>query len=95
MPTMEEVKELVNECTWTPDNYEGQYGYIVKGKNGRYIFIPVIRSNKEGYWSCSLKKEKPVYLYIYNTDTSLSRYAAISDYFSEKFYVRPVCTIQE
>ncbi len=45
LPTQSEINELIEECTWTwssrTDTKHGAiWGYEVKGKNGRSIFLP-------------------------------------------------------
>lgn len=41
MPTYNEVKELMDECTWTWTEYNGVKGQLVTGPNGNSIFLPV------------------------------------------------------
>lgn len=43
MPTIEEMKELVEECEWEwiVNNEEGYKGYKVTGPNGNSIFLPI------------------------------------------------------
>ncbi len=40
MPTMEEGRELIEQCTWEWMSYNGAYGYKVTGPNGNSIFMP-------------------------------------------------------
>ena len=40
MPTPEEIKELVNDCTWEWTTVNNVNGYKVTGKNGNSIFLP-------------------------------------------------------
>ena len=40
MPTLAEVKELVNDCTWRWTTRNGVYGREVTGSNGNSIFLP-------------------------------------------------------
>lgn len=40
MPSMEEVQELVEKCSWEPVVADGCRGYRVIGPNGNSIFIP-------------------------------------------------------
>lgn len=40
MPTLTEVKELVNNCTFTGGSYNGVEGNYVTGPNGNSIFLP-------------------------------------------------------
>ena len=64
MPTMIELQELIDHCTWTWTTQDGKNGYEVKGTNGNSIFLPAAGYRKgsvlfyagsEGYyWSSSL-----------------------------------------
>ena len=40
MPTRDEIKELMYNCSWTPETQNGVDGFKVTGNNGNYIFIP-------------------------------------------------------
>lgn len=40
MPTLTEIKELVNKCTFTGGSYNGARGNYVTGPNGKSIFLP-------------------------------------------------------
>lgn len=40
MPTMEEVRELCEKCTFTYGDVDGVKGYYATGKNGNSIFLP-------------------------------------------------------
>lgn len=40
MPNEDEISELVNKCTWTWTTLSGIKGYLVKGPNGKSIFLP-------------------------------------------------------
>ncbi len=63
MPTLEEVKELINNCTFEYGTYNGVAGDYVTGPNGNSIFLPfagewfndnLINEGKYGYfWSGS------------------------------------------
>lgn len=39
-PSLEDIRELENNCTWTWGSMNGRNGYIVTGKNGNSIFLP-------------------------------------------------------
>ncbi|WP_315404912.1 hypothetical protein [Hoylesella saccharolytica] len=64
MPTTDEIKELIDNCTWTWTTQDGKNGYEVKGPNGNSIFLPttgyylgsdLIYAGSWGYyWSSSL-----------------------------------------
>ncbi len=64
MPTSDEIKELIDNCTWTWTTLDGKNGYEVKGTNGNTIFLPAAgcRYGSElygagswgDYWSSSL-----------------------------------------
>ena len=40
MPTIAEMEELKNKCTWQWTTQSGVYGYEVTGPNGNSIFLP-------------------------------------------------------
>lgn len=48
IPSEDNMKELVTECTWTWTTLNGVRGYNVKGCNGNHIFIPASGSTR---WS--------------------------------------------
>ncbi|MBE6292222.1 MAG: hypothetical protein E7091_07415 [Bacteroidales bacterium] len=64
MPTMEEMKELCERCTWDWVKRNGYYGWKMTGPNGKSIFLPlagyrygteVYGRGEEGcYWSGEL-----------------------------------------
>lgn len=60
MPTQEECRELIDNCTWTWTSLNGHNGYKVTGPSGQSLFLPaagyysnMLRSVGEsgGYWS--------------------------------------------
>ena len=63
MPTLDEIKELLDNCTWTWTTQDGKNGYEVKGTNGNSIFLPAAgyrrsselngAGSKGDYWSSS------------------------------------------
>ena len=40
MPTLDEMKELCENCTWKWTTFEGVNGYLITGSNGNFIFLP-------------------------------------------------------
>ena len=64
MPTADEIKELLDKCTWTRTTQDGVNGYQVDGPNGNAIFLPAAGWRKDSgleydgsqgyYWSSSL-----------------------------------------
>jgi len=64
MPTVDEIKELLDKCTWTWTTQDGVNGCQVDGPNGNAIFLPatgyisdlfLINKGDLGYyWSSSL-----------------------------------------
>jgi uncharacterized protein YjdB len=76
MPTVDEVKDLLNKCTWTWTEQNGVNGYLitsnVEGYEGNSIFIPVTgyrRGNEINnehyayYWTSSLYINSPEYAF--------------------------------
>jgi len=63
MPTLDEIKELLVNCTWTWTTQDGKNGYEVKGTNGNSIFLPAAgyrrsselngAGSRGDYWSSS------------------------------------------
>jgi hypothetical protein len=75
MPTYDEIKELLDNCTWTWTTQDGKNGYEVKGTNGNSIFLPAA-GMREGselnvagycgyYWSSSLDNAAANARYLY------------------------------
>ena len=77
MPTIDEFKELIDNCTWFFTTRDGVDGYQVDGPNGNAIFLPCDYSYIDGsinigkvgfYWSSSLsdtKSDAAFILYFY------------------------------
>ena len=87
MPTIEEQKELIDECTWTWTTLNGVNGYNVEGSNGNSIFLPAAgycndsglsNVGSHGYcWSSSLYTSSSKYadnLYFGSDDVDWSGY---------------------
>jgi len=55
MPTLEELLEIRNECTWQWSNLNGINGWIVIGKNGNSIFFPT-GNNTVRLWASTISK---------------------------------------
>lgn len=57
MPTLDEIKELIDNCTWEWTAQNGVYGYRVTGPNGNSIFLPPASLYDAGsnglYWSAT------------------------------------------
>lgn len=79
MPTIDEQRELLNECTWEWTELNGVSGYSVTGPNGNSIFLPVAgyrfcaeaygRGSLGLYWSSSLYNFNSLsayYFYFYS-----------------------------
>lgn len=98
MPTLGEIKELLDNCTWTWTTQDGKNGYEVKGTNGNSIFLPAAgyrhdsELNDAGslgyYWSTSL------FAAIYNCASFLNFASYAHDWDDTSRYygfpVRPV-----
>ena len=64
MPTMDEINELRNNCTWELTSQNGVNGMLVTGSNGNRIFLPAAggrngtdfygRGSLGYYWSATL-----------------------------------------
>lgn len=78
MPTGDELKELVDKCTWTLTSQNDVKGYLVTGPSGNSIFLPgagmkrytaVLYLGEPTYWASSLYKD----------DTKSARYIGINN----------------
>lgn len=72
-PTLDDIKELINNCSWTWGSIDGRQGYIVKGNNGNSIFLPAAGVKmgsvmKIGewcyYWSSTPQSSDMVYILL-------------------------------
>ncbi len=106
MPTLDEQKELLNNCTWTwTDNYNntGKAGYIVSSNaegNSNSIFLPAagIRLDSSlyldgmygGYWSSSLHTDDPSHAYGVGFDSDDYDWGGGDRYHG--YSVRAVCS---
>ena len=101
MPTVEELYELCDNCSWiwTKKSNNGE-GYVVTGPNGNNIFLPAAgyrekssrqdAGSKGYYWSSSFDED-----YIPHTSEGLyfDDYE-INGYVPDRYYgfsIRPVC----
>ncbi len=92
MPTLDEQKELLDNCTWSRTTQNGVDGYKVTGSNGNSIFLPAAgNSGSNGrYWSSSLyssDSHNAYYLYFISSGSCGWSY----DFRGYGLTVRPVC----
>lgn len=83
MPTLKEMQELVENCTWEVTTVNNVSGYKVTGKNGNSIFFPAAghyndeKNSKEGsscdYWTSTLEAEGTTYSKAYDLTMSISK----------------------
>lgn len=99
MPSHEQIKELIDNCTRTLTEQNGTIGTLVKGLNGATIFMPSagLRSqdidyylNEGHYWSSSIihpfDEDYVSILVLYNNNWELTQ-----GYRDEGYSVRAVC----
>ena len=104
IPTEEEIRELIDKCTYEYKN-QGNQGIIITGPNGNCIFLPeagIKRENYTGgvgwYWSSTLYDDSPEYgrtLFFDNTinDGGIFLRLNISIFSRDAgLSVRPVCS---
>ena len=98
MPTTEEQRELLNNCTWTWTTQNGVNGYKVTGPNGNSIFLPaagyrygtsLYYGGSLGYYWSSTPSDYSS-LDAYDLDFDDSVYDWDSSYRSNGRSVRPV-----
>ena len=99
MPTLSEIMELVENCTWTWTTQNGVSGQLVTGPNGNSIFLPFagIRNGTELCWHGSRGYYWSATLGEYGSDLAYNLYFFAGrgywnewDYRSIGFTVRPV-----
>ncbi len=98
MPTVKEIKELIDRCIWTWTSKEGNYGYEVTGPNGNSIFLPAVGYRYESslydagssgyYWSSTPRKSDSSYSYVLLFYSSSHRRGNYYRYYGQS--VRPV-----
>ena len=83
MPTTEQQRELVENCTWTWTQQNGVNGRLVTGPNGNIIFLPAA-----GYrWDESLYNAgSGGYYWSRTLDSSYSDYAFYLNFYSDGVY---------
>lgn len=99
MPTLDEIKELLNNCTWNWTTLNGVNGRLVTGPNGNSIFLPAAGSRND----TSLYYAGSYGLYWSATPGSNSNYAYylsfLSDYYNwgdnYRYYGRAVRPVSE
>ena len=99
MPTLDEQKELFNNCTWTWTTQNGVSGYKVTGSNGNSIFLPAAggrygaevyyRGSNGYYWSSSLYSRYSNYAYYLDFSSGSRAWGYNGRYGGQS--VRPVC----
>ena len=98
MPTIEEAKELLDNCTWTWITLYGIDGCEVKGPNGNSIFLPAAGRRYDSlhtnvnkwanYWTGSLKWDYSTASHYFLFDSDSHESASLHRYYG--FSIRPV-----
>ncbi len=99
MPSIDQMEELIDNCTWKWTTRNGVNGQLVTGKNGNSIFLPAagVRDNDElawansdgEYWSSSLFPHNYSFAYLLHIDTNY--YRTTFEGRRRGFSVRAVC----
>ena len=100
LPTKQEIEELWYNCVWKKRTIKGVPGYVVTGRNGNCIFLPLTSSymygkklDVTGYWtgSCELQSGffQSAYPFALTIDIDSSIEIGISN-LSVKFPIRAV-----
>ena len=99
-PSLQDIRELENNCTWTWDSKNGHSGYTVTGKNGKSIFLPASgfqmygqssakKVNEWGYyWTSDMADDMA---YIIMSNSSNVNYGQM-EYNYTKLPIRPITT---
>ena len=98
MPTSDDMKDLIEQCTWIRAEYKNRTsGYIVIGKNGNSIFMPMtVGGNVTDYWT-STGVDNGSYMQAYSLLTFFNSPMAASRMISgntgrsgNRIHIRPV-----
>lgn len=94
IPSIEEFKELKDQCKWTFIEYYWTEGYIVTGTNGKSIFLEaenIFLSPEVCAWYAtnSIDKDEPQYANTMALDYFNTNFMLIDR--SRSFVIRPVC----
>ena len=100
MPTSEQFKELIDNCTHEWIEYNGFYGRKFTGTNGNSIFLPAAgdrydsklydTGSKGYYWSDTLYPEENSQAYYLNLDNESENVRILNGYRYYGHSVRPV-----
>ena len=87
MPKYDDFKELVNECDWYGETYNGVNGFRVYGPNGNDIFLPLF-----SYWSSTSYQgnEPNDAAIIFSYDTENNTIGFYYTYRNRMLPIRPV-----
>ena len=94
IPTLEELRELINECTWKWSQINGINGYKVTGVNGNSIFLPAAdqgenpRNEYLYYYTSTLDKTNTTAAWLLFGSSS-EKYATTNDIYAG-YSIRPV-----
>lgn len=100
MPTIEEINELIEKCTWEKGVVNEVKGYYVIAPNNNSIFLPTNpRNDVANYWSSSLCVNGPIYgnptysqsLLVRRISKALDVYDKDINFRYQQHYIRPVC----
>jgi hypothetical protein len=71
MPTIQQLDELYQECTWTLTQQNGVNGQLVTGPNGNTLFLPAKNGSLNNaeywgtFWSRTLNSTYPCYAFFF------------------------------
>ena len=83
MPSLEQIQELCNSCTWQWTQRNGVYGQLVTGPNGNTMFLPA--AGYRGYDSLYLAGSHGYY-WSRTLDSSYPGYACSLNFYSGNWY---------
>lgn len=97
LPTLDEMKELIEKCKWEWTAISGNYGYRVIGSNGNHIFLPasgckftyseVFKKNEMGmYWTSTQKGKGKIWCLMFASKF----YDMHNGKYNEGYSIRPV-----
>ena len=97
MPTLDQMLELLDNCTLVRTEYNREFGTLITGPNGTTIFLPE-GSSWEGYkdyWSSSLLPASNMVFFAYRIECNSYRWNLSLDEIYYGNVVRPIINPEE
>ena len=89
IPSKSDFENLRKYCTWESTTQNGQFGFVITGKNGNRIFLPAVYDSLASYWTNGLDQTLPYNAYTMSISSTNNYWIHCTARASDK-HVRPV-----